>query len=164
MRYSFILLAALVFFPGVTSANKQNKRATGPVKVCLTDRALDGSVASLTFSWPCVTGTDKRDASGYDMAHLYVHYTFANAGSLVFTCTNSDDSGTTQNTPQACPSGTCTGSGVFTTEAFAADADVTIEMKIAGHREGQCVVSHSGVPDGNDKVQVNWRHFASGGS
>lgn len=169
MRY--LIFTALLLLPVSGMANKQNKRAVSATQSCrfgtgagATTVNLSESAGRRTFKWPCVGQGKERSAVGYDSARLTVHFSHTIDGTITFTCTNSNDGGTTQNTPNVCPSGTCADSGVFVTDAaLTADKDYEFIMKISGLSQGECVVTHGGSAT-TDTLKAEWTMFTEGGN
>lgn len=123
--------------------------------------ALNGGAGARTFT---VAGLD-----GFRTLSLDPQYTWANNGTLTFTCTGKSAASAT-STPTPTPvdttlttcstaAGTCTLNfgGVVVTPSLTANKNFTFQLGIAGQSSITCVVVHGGTPGAGDILTVTGR-------
>jgi hypothetical protein len=173
MRNSIIALC-LLLAPALVFA--EGKRVVTPLGTLLSDVAMNGAAATMTFyigrradcgysgansCSPTSTNDNSTGAevSSYTAVGLEIDFDYtAQAGAITLTCTEGQTRATaTGRIPTATlASGTYTlaWSGVVTSPSLSADTIWYVEFNLGGAPVTKCVMSHGGTPGATDTITV----------
>jgi hypothetical protein len=163
------IVAAVTLMATAAIAGDEAKHMAWPLGTLLDDVALNAAAASRTFTvGPTIGPNNNQRLFGFSTVVLDVAYTYANTGTLTFTCTGTGlDSSTADKTLTTCTtaSGTCTlnWAGSVVTPSLSASKKFVFPLGVGALQAITCVVAHSGTPSASDKITVVGTAIADGG-